>query len=244
MIICTHCHYDHIGGIEQLATRQATIVASKHGRSFIEEDLATHSLCKYRRMRTPRYRVSHWAEDREDLKWPLSSSMSKVNLGITTLQTPGHTPDSLAWYDSSERHLYVGDSFYEMGSDGMPIIFPKEGDWVTFMRSMGALRDFVLEQNAVVEGVEEGWVEVLPRVKVGCGHQTAAADAEEMVEAVVGIFERIIAGKVPVVMSEEVRGEVYDLWKEEGEGVRFSVRAPRRLCEEARRHRGGAFAST
>ena len=54
----------------------------------------------------------------------------RTALGIMVLHTPGHTPDSLAWYDEEEMHLSVGDSFYEEGEDGMAIQFPKEGNLI------------------------------------------------------------------------------------------------------------------
>ncbi|KAK4983762.1 hypothetical protein LTR66_008713 [Elasticomyces elasticus] len=271
VIICTHCHYDHIGGIEQFVknNREPTmIVASLNGRSFIEDDLPKHSLCKYLNIPTPGYHVSVWAGDLAKLDWKPSGAgrpSTRRELGIIILNTPGHTPDELAWYDVSERHLYVGDTFYEEGEDGMAIIFPKEGDWIDFMASLTKMLRFVqinngdheplmqslsndnetlfTDANHIVELTgdntpqqnDNGWVILPPRVKVGCGHQTSSVDGEEIIKAVQALFWNIIKGKVPVSRSEEIRGEVHDIWREEGDDVRFSVRAPRRLCEEARK---------
>ena len=178
LIICTHCHYDHVGGIEQFSspgrsTRPAksTIVASAHGRAFIEDNLPEHSLCKYVGMPTPRYMVSHWAADFERLVYPSARlqmdmeasqvlSTSASDLGITIISTPGHTPDELAWYDHNQRHLYVGDSFYEEGKDGSAIIFPKEGDWLDYMASLDKLLRFVQKENAAVSEGPDGWLEI------------------------------------------------------------------------------------
>lgn len=236
---------------------------------------------------TPAYAVTHWAADLERLTYPpeqprldmeasqiLPARTSAVDLGVTVLATPGHTPDELAWYHHLQRHLYVGDSFYERGDGGepgqdAPIMFSREGDWVSYMASMSKLLDFVYKENAAVAVVTEGeeqeiegddvkedekqgdgdddnhvekrqdadeaWLTVPNRVKVSCGHTTHSVDGEAILEAVIEFFEDIIVGKVPVVASEEMRGEVYDLWKQEGDAVRFSVKAPRRLCEDARR---------
>ena len=57
-----------------------------------------------------------------------------TDIGITILQTPGHTPDELAWYDHEEMHLSVGDSFYQEGDDGMPIIFVGTGNMIEWVR--------------------------------------------------------------------------------------------------------------
>jgi hypothetical protein len=51
------------------------------------------------------------------------------------------------------------------------------------------------------------------------------------------LFVKIIQGKVPVIKSIEERGEPCDLWMENPE-ARFSVRAPRRLVEAARKFFG------
>lgn len=252
MVLCTHCHYDHIGAIEQFSlpdsfsdSGKAAIVASKAGRVFIENDLPEHSICKYVGIPTPRYEVDMWAGDFERLTYPnrparmnmeasqfLPESVS--DLGITIINTPGHTPDELAWYDHSERHLYVGDSFYEEGQEGMAIQFSKEGNWNDFMSSMTKLLDFVWKENSAVVEDPDGWLEVAKRVKVGCGHTTTSADGESMLEDVIELFERIITGKVPVLRSFQQRGEIHNVWREKGKKVRFSVDAPRRLCEEVR----------
>ena len=64
---------------------------------------------------------------------------------------------------------------------------------------------------------------------------TYDADAERMILQVQGLFERIIAGKVPVLKSGEKRGIIYDHWCESEES-KYSVTAPRSLVEDARRH--------
>ncbi|TKA75427.1 hypothetical protein B0A49_05040 [Cryomyces minteri] len=292
LVICTHCHYDHIGALEQFAptstpaTATATVLASSGGRKFVEEDLPTHSLCRFQEppVPTPRYRVGYWADDNEELAYPFPARPSSApaptvattaaaaaaraptaatsaaaaaaaaatgragRLGITILHTPGHTPDELAWYDAAERWLYVGDSFYERGAHAMPIIFPAEGDWVAFGGSLARMLDFVRARNAEADEAEAGgragvggeWVVVPRRVRIACGHATCDADAEEILHAVTALFAAILQGSVPVVESRESRGEVVDLWMEDKgeEEARFSVRAPRRLCEAARERLG------
>ena len=220
LIICTHCHYDHILGIPEFLDANPTIVASAAGKTFIESDLPAHSLCKYLDLPTPAYTVSHWAADLEHLL--------KGHLQI--LQTPGHTPDELAWYDSGERHLYVGDSFYDrVSEDGaytQPIIFPPHGDLVVFMDSLEKLSDFVGQQNR-----DSG----LPTLKIGCGHITSSADAASTLDEVKSFFDDVIAQRVPVIQTVEKFGVVINLWQADG-NPRFSLQAPRFLVERARKH--------
>lgn len=221
LIICTHCHFDHILGLRHFPTGSARILASSFDISFIKENLPVSSLCIFLDIPTPMYTVSHWAHDFEKL------SLNKRPLGLQIIHTPGHTPDELAWYDEQERHLFVGDSFYERVAEDksyeQEIIFPKEGNWVYYMQSLEKLLQFVEEMNEEPDRAP---------VRIGCGHITSSEDGMEILLAVRQLFRDIIAGKVPIDYSEEKRGEEFVHWKAAGE-PRFSVAAPKRLALEA-----------
>lgn len=225
LIVCTHCHNDHILGIPELteSTKDTTILASSYDPSFITDDLPTHSGCADLGLPTPEYKVSYWADHLETI------THNSIPLNIQILHTPGHCPDELAWYDSAERHLYVGDTFYELHSPWVttPIIFPQEGSWIEYMHSLRVLDAFIEEQNSKDTSA--------PRVKLGSGHITFSADAADIVTEVTALFLKIIQGKVPVVGGTEERGEIHDLWMENPE-AKYSVQAPRRLAEEARKY--------
>lgn len=220
-IICTHCHYDHILGLKHFQTPSTSILASSFDKFFIEQNLPEHSLCKFLDVPTPEYTVSYWANDFEKVL------VDGGPLHLQVLHTPGHTPDELAFYDEQERHLYVGDSFYERvakdNSYEQAIIFPKEGNWVHYMQSLEKLVRFVEEKNE-----EPGKAPV----RIGCGHITSSVNGVEILRAVRQLFRQIISGEVPIVHSEEKRGEEFVLWKAAGE-PRFSVAAPKRLAREA-----------
>lgn len=198
------------------------ILASSHDRSFLN-DLPKRSQCHWIGIPTPSYAISHWANDLENI------SLANVSLGVQILHTPGHCPDELAWYDAEERHLYVGDTFYERlardGSTVTPIMFPTEGNMIAYMRTLDKLLAFVVARNA-----EPG---ELP-VKLGCGHITSSGDGEEILLSVRKYFWDLIGGKIPVKSAGAKRGEIYNLW-EDGE-PRFSVDGPERLVTDARRH--------
>jgi glyoxylase-like metal-dependent hydrolase (beta-lactamase superfamily II) len=160
LILCTHCHYDHILGIPQFAPEachdnNAIIIASSHSPSFLSfEHLPIHSLCTYLGLATPRYHVRMWAGD-EMILYFRHRVVGYPGSHITTLHIPGHTPDSLAWYDEFERWIYVGDTFYERyeggGASGpgeaLPIEFPSEGDLVAYMGTLDKLLEFVRSKN-------------------------------------------------------------------------------------------------
>jgi len=244
IIICSHCHYDHILGIPDFLAADPIIVTSGFDKSFILEDFPTHSLCRYADVPTPKYTVTLWARNLEYF----SLAGIHTPFRVQFLHIPGHTPDSLAWYDIDEHHLYVGDTFYERKRGkpfpelpdksgqvpGLPasqaaIIFPEEGgNWIQYMSSLDLLRSFISYKNDELK--RRG---TAARVKVGCGHLTYDADAEEMILEVGALFKRIISGEVPIRGSGTKRGVIHDYWLE-NEDSRYSVMAPRHLMEEAR----------
>jgi glyoxylase-like metal-dependent hydrolase (beta-lactamase superfamily II) len=240
-ILCSHAHYDHILGISHFLPTNHSIIASSHDPSFILNDLPTHSLCKFLKIHTPTYTITHWARHQEYITHPSDSSP----LRLQTLHIPGHTPDSLAWYDIDEHHLYIGDTFYErrrkISIPDLPdteaaIVFPQEGNWIDYMASLDLIVSFVQHQNAILRRKwDESGDEECPRVKIGCGHVTAMGDAEEMATEVQALFWKIIEGRLLPTRSEEKWGVVFDYWFEGGR-ARYSVLAPRHLAEDARRH--------
>jgi glyoxylase-like metal-dependent hydrolase (beta-lactamase superfamily II) len=227
LIICSHCHYDHILGLPSFADvkPKPVIIASAYDKSFIEDDLPTSSLCKYLNIPTPEYKVGFWAQHYEPVIW--KCGLFPVNIGITTLHTPGHTPDELAWFDVKERALYVGDSFYNRKSlDGaytQAIVFPEAGCLTDYMHSIGVLMDFVRNQNSPTNNLG-------PRVKIGCGHTTAAVDAEQILKDVTNFIYNVLDGAVPITRTFQNRGVEFCHWQATGE-PRFSLQAPKSMFD-------------
>lgn len=144
-----------------------TVLASSHDKSFVTPyaNLQKHSLCKSVGLDAPRYTIT-WVEDMSYVTWnPYVSSnlnepdeakgseSSSVNTQITVLYTPGHTPDSLSWYDADLALLCVGDTFYLKETDvtrtspwgpepPMPTNFPLEGNMVDLWKTLRKLLDF------------------------------------------------------------------------------------------------------
>ncbi|KAH7131130.1 beta-lactamase-like protein [Dactylonectria macrodidyma] len=170
-VICSHCHFDHIGGVPQFAADHKTAVwASGYDREFIEGPgrLPTTSLCRYVGMQTPQYKVTHWASDGHNV-----TDSAGEDLGLVIYQTPGHTPDELAVWDPQERFLFAGDTIYEW----YPILFPPEGDLVLYSETLAKLRSLVDIWNKVAESSAETFSR---RVKLACGHLTKDGDAEKL----------------------------------------------------------------
>lgn len=191
------------------------------------------------------YHITYYAQSFERLRWPLkapktSGDSARIDLGITIISTPGHTPDELAWYDHDEMHLYVGDSFYEEGFERMPIFWPAQGNLVEWSFSMQKIEHFIKSENAreaaEIESAQEedDLVSVARSVKVGCGHQSASLDGVDIMARLKSFYFRTIRGQVPLVRSRDVLGVAVDTWAEPDKKSKFYFEAPRGLMEDAR----------
>jgi glyoxylase-like metal-dependent hydrolase (beta-lactamase superfamily II) len=220
LVVCSHCHYDHIGAIQQFTDSRSTIWASSYDKTFLDSrHLPTSSLCRFLNIPTPKYSITNSADD------GVALTHKDHDLGLIVYQTPGHTPDELALWDPSERTLYVGDTLYEWA----PIIFPKEGNLITYSDSIERLRHLVKEFNSHLK------IDTFSdpkKVMIACGHTTADADAELILLEVDDFLWDVVSGKVEVGREEEDRGEVIYLYeKEDG---KLSFLGPRRLFDEFR----------
>lgn len=246
MIICTHCHYDHICGITSFvpqlaelasqwftsANQETTVVASSFSKSFLSPSSLPHSsLCHENGLPTPQYYIT-FAADGEWLEH------NDQQLRLRVLHTPGHTPDSLAVYDEAEHWLFTGDSFYLRkcvlpdGEDfRQAIAFGEAGNWTHFEQSCKMLLKFVdgMEISSRVLRIDDRGDH---KIRIGCGHTTDAEPAKELLQAVLKYFRRVaVTFEVPIKERSVKRGTKYALWQEAGDPD-FSIVAPERLRME------------
>jgi glyoxylase-like metal-dependent hydrolase (beta-lactamase superfamily II) len=231
LVICTHCHFDHIGGIEAFAKSGASIIASGHNRDFLRPDRrGKNSLCDNFGTKTPKYEVSHYTQDGEELEH------NGHGLGLQIIHTPGHTPDSIAIYDEAERWLYVGDTCYQRFAtmpwgeeQNVPIILPLQGHWKDFIVSLYTLHEFVKQTEESVE--ERGMGK---RIQLAAGHTTSQSPAADFLHRVIGFCEGIVTGTVPefvripgdvVAPGGSLGDEMFILWQDKGR-TEFSLMAP------------------
>lgn len=233
LIILSHCHYDHILGLEPILapakiagwpqSTNTLIVSSSYARSFLEPraTLREHSLCASMDLACPSYKTNLWAQHNTRLSVSHPRlAIIPMQLPVTTLHTPGHTPDSLSWFDDEERVLYVGDALYESPA---PILFPSEGDLDEWWRSVDMLIEFVKEKNAV-EGVR--------KVTLSAGHITVGEDALACLTEAKTFVKSVLKDEVHFEEQSMKRGERFGYWSEEG--GRFSLGAPLRVVQEGR----------
>jgi glyoxylase-like metal-dependent hydrolase (beta-lactamase superfamily II) len=241
MVITSHCHYDHILGIKNLDLKKCTILSSAYDKSFItpRSHLAEHSICNDLGIPPPKYNVGIWAEDFQQIVLTPPGGFQRISTGITILHTPGHTPDSLSWYDStlSPPQIFIGDSLYERQSKDtkdavwgreppMPTIFNVDSNLADWQGSMRKVLKFIRERNRELalttsEAEIDEWILVSqpsnqhcksPRVLLSAAHVTVGVDAEHCVFAMMDFMQRIIENKVPHCRVENEKGHEVWLW--------------------------------
>lgn len=147
-------------------------------------------------MDTPKYKVTNWAGDGWRMTYAHGAE-EPLDLGLVVYHTPGHTPDELAVWDYQERFVFVGDTMYEWN----PILWAIGGNLQDYEATLFKLRDLI-----------KGWnQEAGPErtVKMACGHDTFAADAEDLVHEVERFFSKVRRGLIERQDRGEKRGIPY-----------------------------------
>ncbi|KAJ5273894.1 hypothetical protein N7478_009019 [Penicillium angulare] len=271
LVITTHCHFDHILGlgllpptdsdpqnlhIDQRKGPQTTVLSSAHNANHINpwNRICCHSLAKKFNAKCPYYSIGMWATDYQDVIYlaPTTTpgSSIKIPTGITIIHTPGHTPDSLTWYDRDSHLICVGDSFYESSSKDTkeceleksiraPIIFEERSHLKTWWENLNKVLKFVKTENDRLASQHTGPT-TAPCVAIAASHVTTTfPDAVGFLISIREFMARILRGEVPmtpldsgVLPFEDFM--VYDDGLEAGSSKDFEwiVWAPRQIIEE------------
>lgn len=106
MIVATHCHFDHVGGLADLVDafgcpafagwRDAPHIREPDG--FVSDDM---------------FRGSMRPVDVHDLRE--GDILDSGDHTLTVLETPGHTSGSICLYDGEDRLLISGDTLFADG---------------------------------------------------------------------------------------------------------------------------------
>lgn len=245
LIITTHCHFDHIGGIPSFPPKRTRVLSSGHDKAFLNPALRDkNSLNEDIGEHAPVYHISHFAEDGEWLQY------LGQDLHLQALHTPGHTPDSLTIYDADEHWLYTGDLFYQRKAvlpRGLEyrqaIIFPPQGNLHDYMKSLRRLSSFAASSTGAMlrlglggslDRVGESPSNVVQSpLHIACGHTTSAASATSLLSEVLDFFEAVIQGSMPIVHRYRRFGEPFAVWQPPGD-PNLSLVMPIRLLNEYR----------
>ncbi|KAJ5979725.1 hypothetical protein N7481_007023 [Penicillium waksmanii] len=276
LVITTHCHFDHILGlgllpptdsdpqhrnVDQRKGPQTTVLSSAHSTNHLSpwKRICCHSLAeKFGAIECPYYSIGMWASDYQDVVYSPSTTV-KIPTGITIIHTPGHTPDSLTWYDKDSHLICVGDSFYEASSTDTkkcevektiraPILFEERSHLMTWWRSLNKVLEFVQQENTRLAG-QHTELGAPPRVAISGSHVTTTSpDAVQFLLSIQTFMIRILRGEVLTTPLHPGRLPfkevmVYDDGPEAALSQDFEwiVWAPKRIIEEGIRELAGEY---
>jgi len=125
-ILLTHGHFDHIGAVQQIAkTLRIPYLIHAQGAQYLSNPQFNLSAM------TPEPIVLKQAQYLED--GDLISRDDGKSRGLRVIYTPGHTLDSVVYYDKDNNIAFVGDTIFKdsYGATHFP-----GGDFDTLMNSI------------------------------------------------------------------------------------------------------------
>jgi glyoxylase-like metal-dependent hydrolase (beta-lactamase superfamily II) len=103
-VLLTHCHFDHVGGVEVLQEQGAKVLCSAAEKTLIGTSAALFALAG---MPPVDYVVNQTLEDEEEI--------ILCGMKVKTLCTPGHTKGSCCYLITANdggRYLFTGDTLF------------------------------------------------------------------------------------------------------------------------------------
>ena len=139
-ILITHCHFDHVGAVAEMARRTGAPVYCPEGEVFILENINDYvrfpgfgPFESY----TPEHTVKH------------GDKLSLAGFEIDVIGTPGHSPDHVTYSIAAEQAIFSGDVLFQgsVGRTDLP-----GGDWGTLLESIRGLVETLPEDTTVYPG--------------------------------------------------------------------------------------------
>ena len=136
-ILVTHCHYDHIGAVADLAegTGAPVYIAREEARVLASPDDYYAALG----VRIRPYEADHLLDGDETLEL--------AGIELQTLLVPGHSPAHLAYY--TDGCLFSGDVVFAGGVGRTDL---QGGDWDTLLESIRTLAERFPPETVVYPG--------------------------------------------------------------------------------------------
>jgi hydroxyacylglutathione hydrolase len=139
-ILITHCHFDHVGAVAEMARRTGAPVYCPAGEVFILENINDY-------VRFPglgpfeSYSPEKTVRDGDRL--------SLAGFEIDVIGTPGHSPDHVTYSIAAEQAVFSGDVLFQgsIGRTDLP-----GADHQTLLDSIAKLLDTLPQQTGVLPG--------------------------------------------------------------------------------------------
>jgi hydroxyacylglutathione hydrolase len=139
-ILITHCHFDHVGAVAEMARRTQAPVYCPAGEVMILENINDY-------VRFPgfgpfeSYSPEHTVSDGDTLEL--------AGFTIHVIGTPGHSPDHVTYSIPAEQAIFSGDVLFQgsIGRTDLP-----GSDHQTLMNSIATLLERLPDETGVLPG--------------------------------------------------------------------------------------------
>jgi glyoxylase-like metal-dependent hydrolase (beta-lactamase superfamily II) len=139
-ILITHCHFDHVGAVAEMARSTGAPVYCPAGEVFILEDINEY-------VRFPGFGPFESYSPEETVKG--GDTLELAGFTIDVISTPGHSPDHVTYSLAEEKAIFSGDVLFQgsIGRTDLP-----GADHPTLMRSIATLLDALPDETGVLPG--------------------------------------------------------------------------------------------
>ena len=136
----THCHFDHVGAVAEMARATRAPVYCPAGEVFILEDINEY-------VRFPGFGPFESYSPEETVKG--GDTLELAGFTIDVISTPGHSPDHVTYSIAAEKAIFSGDVLFQgsIGRTDLP-----GADHPTLMRSIATLLDTLPDETGVLPG--------------------------------------------------------------------------------------------
>ena len=139
-ILITHCHFDHVGAVAEMARSTGASVYCPAGEVFILENINEF-------VRFPGFGPFESYSPEETVSD--GDRLQLAGFEIDVIGTPGHSPDHVTYSIADEKAIFSGDVLFQgsIGRTDLP-----GADRPTLMRSIATLLDTLPDETGVLPG--------------------------------------------------------------------------------------------
>jgi len=139
-ILITHCHFDHVGAVAEMARHTGAPVYCPAGEVFILEDINAY-------VRMPGFGPFESYTPEETVKG--GDRLTLAGFEVDVISTPGHSPDHVTYSIADEKAIFSGDVLFQgsVGRTDLP-----GADHATLLRSLATLLDTLPDDTGVLPG--------------------------------------------------------------------------------------------